>query len=125
MVLGVVLVARDLSRERRLAQLRTDFVANVTHELKTPLTSIRMFAETLRLGRAGSEAERQESLDVIVGETQRLSRLISTVLDFSKIERGQKQDRTAAVDVSKIVRSALNALKVLTRGKGIRTGTGD
>jgi signal transduction histidine kinase len=111
MVLGVVLVVRDLSRERRLSQLRTDFVANVSHELKTPLTSIRMFAETLRLGRASTEAERQESLDVIIGETQRLSRLINTVLDFSKIERQQKQYRIAEVDVSTVVESALHTMK--------------
>ncbi len=118
MVLGVVLVVRDLSRERRLSQLRTDFVANVSHELKTPLTSIRMFAETLRLGRVGNEAERQESLDVIIGETQRLSRLINTVLDFSKIERQQKQYRLADVDVSESVRSALNTMKYSLEEKG-------
>jgi signal transduction histidine kinase len=111
MVLGVVLVVRDISRERRLSQLRADFVANVTHELKTPLTSIRMFAETLQLGRAASEPERQESLDVIVGETERLTRLINTVLDFSKIERGQKEYRMGDVDVSEVVRSALKTLK--------------
>jgi signal transduction histidine kinase len=111
MVLGVALVVRDISRERRLSQLRADFVANVTHELKTPLTSIRMFAETLQLGRAASESERQESLDVIVGETQRLTRLINTVLDFSKIERGQKEYRMGDVDVSEVVRSALKTLK--------------
>ena len=111
MVLGVVLVVRDLSRERRLSQLRTDFVTNVTHELKTPLTSIRMFAETLQLGRTSSDAERQESLDLIVGETRRLSRLINTVLDFSKIDRGQKQYRMADVNVSEVVRAALNTLK--------------
>jgi signal transduction histidine kinase/tetratricopeptide (TPR) repeat protein len=118
MVLGVVLVVRDLARERRLSQLRTDFVANVTHELKTPLTSIRMFAETLQLGRTSSEAERQESLDVIVGETRRLSRLINTVLDFSKIERGQKEYRMADVNVSEVVRSALNTLKYSLEEQG-------
>lgn len=118
MVLGVVLVMRDLSRERRLSRLRTDFVANVTHELKTPLTSIRMFAETLQLGRATNEAERQESLDVIVGESERLTRLINTVLDFSKIERGQKEYRMAEVDVSEVVRSALKTLKYSLEDKG-------
>jgi signal transduction histidine kinase len=118
MVLGVVLVVRDLSRERRLSQLRTDFVTNVTHELKTPLTSIRMFAETLQLGRATNEAERQESLDVIVGESERLTRLINTVLDFSKIERGQKEYRMAEVDVSEVVRSAMKTLKYSLEDKG-------
>jgi signal transduction histidine kinase len=118
MILGVVLVLRDLSRERRLSQLRTDFVANITHELKTPLTSIRMFAETLRLGRARNEAEQQECLDVIVGETQRLSRLINTVLDFSKIERGQKQYRMAEVNVSEVAQSTLNTLRYSLEEQG-------
>jgi signal transduction histidine kinase len=118
MVLGVVLVLRDLSREQRLSQLRTDFVANVTHELKTPLTSIRMFAEILRMRRTKNEAEQQECLDVIVGETQRLSRLINTVLDFSNIERGQKQYRMAEVDVSEVAQSALNTLKYSLEEQG-------
>jgi signal transduction histidine kinase len=118
MVLGVVLVVRDISRERRLSRLRADFVANVTHELKTPLTSIRMFAETLQLGRAASDSERQESLDVIVGESERLTRLINTVLDFSKIERGQKEYRMADVDVSEVVRAALKTLKHSLDDKG-------
>jgi signal transduction histidine kinase len=123
MVLGVVLVVRDLSRERRLSQLRTDFVANVTHELKTPLTSIRMFAETLQLGRATNETEKQESLDVIVGESERLTRLINTVLDFSKIERGQKEYRMAEVDVSEVVHSALKTLKYSLEDKGFTLET--
>ncbi len=118
MVLGVVLVLRDLSRERRLSQMRTDFVANVTHELKTPLTSIRMFAETLRMKRARTEKEQQECLDVIVAETQRLSRLINTVLDFSKIERGQKQYRMAEVNVSEVAQSTLNTLRYSLEEQG-------
>jgi signal transduction histidine kinase len=118
MVLGVILVLRDLSREQRLSRLRTDFVANVTHELKTPLTSIRMFAETLRMRRTQNEAEQQECLDVIISETQRLSRLISTVLDFSKIERGQKQYRMAEVNVSEVAQSTLNTLKYSLEEQG-------
>jgi signal transduction histidine kinase len=111
MVLGVVLVLRDLSRERRVSQLRTDFVAKVTHELKTPLTSIRMFAETLRMGRVKDAAGQQECMDVIVGETQRLSRLINTVLDFSKIERGEKRYRMDKISLSEVAESTLNILK--------------
>jgi signal transduction histidine kinase/tetratricopeptide (TPR) repeat protein len=118
MMLGAVLVLRDVSRERRLSELRTDFVANVTHELKTPLTSIRMFAETLRMKRARSEAEQKECLDVIVGETRRLSRLINTVLDFSKIERGQKQYRMAEVNMSEVAESTLNTLKYAMEEQG-------
>jgi signal transduction histidine kinase len=124
MVLGIVLTLQDLSRERRLSQLRTDFVTNVTHELKTPLTSIRMFAETLRMRRAQNEAEQKECLDVIVGETQRLSRLINTVLDFSKIERGQKQYRMTEVDISNVAQSALNTLKGPLKEQGFSLDVG-
>jgi signal transduction histidine kinase len=123
MFLGVTLVLRDLSREQRLARLRSDFVANVTHELKTPLTSIRMFAETLRMGRIKEESERRECLDVIVGETQRLSRLISNVLDFSKIERGQKQYQMAEVDVSEVAESTLGTLKYSLEEQGFTVET--
>jgi two-component system phosphate regulon sensor histidine kinase PhoR len=123
MFLGVTLVLRDLSREQRLSRLRSDFVANVTHELKTPLTSIRMFAETLRMGRIKEEAERQECLDVIVSETQRLSRLINNVLDFSKIERGQKQYQMAEVDVSEVVQSTLSTLKYSLEEQGFTVET--
>ncbi len=118
MLLGIFLTLRDLSRERRLSQLRTEFVTNITHELKTPLTSIRMFAETLRMRRAQNESEQQECLDVIVGETQRLSRLINTVLDFSKIERGQRQYRMSEVDISNVAQSALNTLKGSLKEQG-------
>ena len=125
MVLGVVLVVRDLSRERRLSQLRTDFVANVTHELKTPLTSIRMFAETLRLGRASNEAERQESLDVIVGETQRL-------VPPDKHGAGLLEDRARAEAVpngrsERVGGGPLRAEhpEVLAGGEGIHAGSGN
>ena len=123
MVLGVVLVQRDLSRERRLAQLRTDFVANVTHELKTPLSSIRMFAETLQMDRVRSESERKECLDIIVGETQRLSRLINTVLDFSKIDRGQKRYRMAEVNLSDVTESTLSTLRYALKEQGFSLQT--
>ena len=123
MVLGVMLVLRDLSRERRLSQLRTDFVTNVTHELKTPLTSIRMFAETLRMRRTRNETEQLECLDVIIGETQRLSRLINTVLDFSRIERGQKEYRMTEVNVSEVARSTLNTLKYPLEEQGFELAT--
>jgi len=123
MFLGVTLVLRDLSRDQRLSRLRSDFVANVTHELKTPLTSIRMFAETLRMGRIKEESERQECLDVIVSETQRLSRLISNVLDFSKIERGQKQYQMTEVNVSEVVKSTVSTLKYSLEEQGFTLET--
>jgi signal transduction histidine kinase len=86
---GLVVVAIvQLRREQELTRLRADFVSGVSHELRTPLAQIRMFSETLLLGRVRSDAERRRSLEIIVQESQRLTRLIENVLQFSRAERG-------------------------------------
>ena len=118
MVLGIVLVLRDVSREHKLAQLRSDFVSNVTHELKTPLTSIRMFADTMRLGRIKKKGEQQEYLSIIVDESERLTRLINNVLDFSKIEQGEKQYRFEPMNLSRVVEKAVNTLGYWLKAQG-------
>ncbi len=89
-LLGCFVILRAVTRELKLARQKSDFVSNVTHELKTPLTSIRMFVETLQMGRFHSDDDRQECLDRIERETARLQRLIERVLEFSKIDRGVK-----------------------------------
>jgi signal transduction histidine kinase len=101
---------RDVRRETEAARLRSQFVASVTHELKTPLTSIRMFVETLRLGRQSSPEARQEYLDTVVHETERLSRLINNVLDFARIDRGEKTYHMAPTDLAAAVREAERAV---------------
>jgi signal transduction histidine kinase len=88
---GGLLVVRSASLEVKLAQQKTTFVANVSHELKTPLTSIRMFAEMLRDGRQPDEGKRLQYLDIMKAETERLTRLINNVLDFSRMEQGKKR----------------------------------
>ncbi|HPF85745.1 MAG TPA: HAMP domain-containing sensor histidine kinase [Aminivibrio sp.] len=81
---GAGVIMRMLSAEMRLAANKTTFVANVSHELKTPLTSIRLFAEMLLSGRQQSEERRKEYLRTMVSETERLSRLVDNVLAFSR-----------------------------------------
>jgi signal transduction histidine kinase len=86
---GLVLTAIvQLRREHELTRLRAHFVSGVSHELRTPLAQIRMFGETLMLGRVRSDVERQRSLAIIVQESQRLTRLIENLLHFSRAERG-------------------------------------
>ena len=114
LVLGVTLVGafllwRDVRRELRLAELRSQFVSSVSHELKTPLTAIRMFADTLRLGRA-DDTTRDEYLDTIVNESERLTRLLNNVLDFSKIEQGRKAYRLERTSLVEVVRVAARAM---------------
>ena len=108
---GAYLVSRDVRRELRLAELRSQFVSAVSHELKTPLTAIRMFAETLQLGRALDPGTQTEYLETIVNESERLTRLLNNVLDFSKIERGKKQYRRSPTDLAEIVDASARAMR--------------
>src|SRR5208282_1523498 len=85
---GSWLIVRSLNSELKLARQKTDFVGNVSHELKTPLTSIRMFSELLADGRVADPAKQRSYLDIITAEAARLTRLINNVLDFSRMERG-------------------------------------
>jgi signal transduction histidine kinase len=112
------LLWRDVRRELRVAELRSEFVASVSHELKTPLTAIRMFAETLRMGRPSSPALRDEYLDTIVNESERLTRLLDNVLDFSRIEAGRKIYQFTPHDLPAIVRTAARAMHYLSAQQG-------
>ena len=107
---GAYLLWRDVRRELRVAELRSQFVSSVSHELKTPLTAIRMFAETLRMGRPADPALRDEYLDTIVNESERLTRLLNNVLDFSRIESGRKVYEFALHDLESIVRTSARAM---------------
>jgi signal transduction histidine kinase len=110
-LLAGYLLLRDVSREIEVAEMRSHFVASVSHELKTPLTAIRMFAETLAMGRATDERTRTEYLQTVVNESERLSRLVDNVLDFSRIERGKKIYRMQSVSLPEIVRAAARAMQ--------------
>jgi signal transduction histidine kinase len=107
---GAYLLWRDVRRELHVAELRSQFVASVSHELKTPLTAIRMFAETLRMGRKTDPAVRDEYLDIIINESERLTRLLNNVLDFSRIESGRKIYHFAPHDLASIVKTAARAM---------------
>jgi signal transduction histidine kinase len=103
-LVGGVLVLRAVRAEVLLARQKTNFVANVSHELKTPLTSIRMFAEMLKSGRQRSEGKRREYLSLMVSESERLTRLINNVLDFSRMEQGRKRYAKERVDLAALCR---------------------
>lgn len=108
-VAGIVATHRLMRRESEMAQLKSDFVANVSHDLKTPLSVIRMFGETLELGRVKDEATRQEYYGVIARESERLSRLIENVLDFARIEAGRRRYDIVPTAVEPLVRDAVDA----------------
>ena len=104
---GGRLIVTDLRRQLVLAQQKTDFVSNVSHELKTPLTSIRMFSELLADDRVHDEDKRRTYLQIIASEAERLTRLINNVLDFARSERGDLQLARAQFDLGEFVRSVI------------------
>ncbi len=87
-LIGLLLLYRTVSVTVRFAERRSNFVAAVSHELKTPLTAIRMYGEMLRDGIVPSEAKRAEYYRHITNESERLSRLINNVLEYAKLEKG-------------------------------------
>ncbi|MFT3700236.1 MAG: HAMP domain-containing sensor histidine kinase [Kofleriaceae bacterium] len=123
LMLGIGLLAtiRGAARARELAQLKSDFVSTVSHELKTPLTSIRMFAEMLQQGVAQGDAEKMHRYHgVIVQESQRLGLLIANLLDYAQIERGTRRYTAASVDVGELGRTAVATFESLSSPKAGR-----
>lgn len=111
-IAGVFAILLAVQRERRMNELKSEFVANVSHELKTPLALVRMFGEMLQSGRVASEEKRREYLDIIVNESERLSSLIENVLDFARVERGRDAYDFADGDPGEPVKKAVQAMRV-------------
>lgn len=104
LIFGLILTVRAVTHELELARLKSDFVSTVSHEFKSPLTSIRQLAEMLQAGRVPSEERRQRYYDVLVEQSSRLSSLVTNILDLARIEEGRKEFRFEAVDIGELVR---------------------
>lgn len=111
MGLGVFLVAGAAAREVRVAELKSNFVASVSHDLKTPLALIQLFAETLELGRVRTPERAQEYYRIINGESKKLTRLIENILDFSRMEAGLRPYRMEPADLSESVSKVLSRME--------------
>jgi signal transduction histidine kinase len=109
LILGIILTLRATAREMKLAQAKSTFVSNVSHELKTPLALIRLFAETLELGRVKSSEKAQDYYRIINNESRRLTQLINNILDFSKIEAGRKEYEFVQSDVVEVVEEVIRS----------------
>ncbi|HEX8962586.1 MAG TPA: sensor histidine kinase [Rhodocyclaceae bacterium] len=106
-------------RLRELDRMKDDFISTVTHELRTPLTSIRAFSEMLHDDPKLELAERERFLGIIVGETERLSRLINQILDLAKLESGRADLKRAEVDLAEVARESIASFSQVFRDKGI------
>lgn len=105
---------RAVRREAELARLKGDFVAQVSHELKTPLALVRMYAETLESGKIADEGQKAEYMRVILRESERLSAMIEKILDFARLERGERTVDRRAGDLSEAARAAAAAFTKLS-----------
>jgi two-component system phosphate regulon sensor histidine kinase PhoR len=110
-VAGTAATLAVLYREAKVARLQTEFVNKVSHDLRTPLTSIRMFVETLQLGRLPDAARQAEALEIIAEETARLSGLITRLLDWARMESGRRTYQLRRSKVEPIVDAALKAFE--------------
>jgi signal transduction histidine kinase len=115
---GVWLTYRNLSREMNLARLKSDFVANVSHELRTPLALIRLYAETLELGRLTAKDKYQDYFRIIREESERLTALINNILDFSRIEAGRKEYEFKETNLAELVHSTLESYRFQIQQNG-------
>jgi signal transduction histidine kinase len=118
MVGGIWLTYRNISREMNLARLKSDFVANVSHELRTPLALIRLYAETLELGRLNAKEKYQEYFRIIREESERLTALINNILDFSRIDAGRKEYEFQETDLAELVHSTLDSYRFQIQQNG-------
>jgi signal transduction histidine kinase len=115
---GVVMALLAASRAMKLSQMKADFVSNVSHELRTPLASIRVFGEFLKLGRVKEPDKIQEYGEYIETESRRLTQLINNILDFSRIESGQKTYHFEQTAVECVVADTLKTFEVVLEQNG-------
>jgi signal transduction histidine kinase len=120
---GIALTIRATDREARLAQAKSNFVANVSHELKTPLSLLSLFSEILELGRVKNEEKRTEYYRILRHESLRLNKVIDNILDFSKIEAGRKTYDFAEGDMAEVIENVLSSYRyqIINSGFDIQT----
>jgi two-component system phosphate regulon sensor histidine kinase PhoR len=119
-VAGALVLLLATAQERRLNAVRGEFVANVSHELKTPLALVRMFGELLMTERVANEDKRKQYLSIIVRESERLTALIENVLDFARVERGKAAYDFAEADLGAVVARAVEACRYRAETEGMR-----
>ena len=118
-VVGALAMVEDITELRRLEQVRTDFVANVSHELKTPLTSIKGFVETLMDGAISNPQMAEKFLKIIMLEAERLTRLINDILSISKLESGMTEVTLERIQLDKMAFDAADMLRIHAAEKDV------
>ena len=118
MIFGLILTLRTVSHELELARMKSDFVSTISHEFKSPLTSIRQLAEMLQTGRVPSEERRQKYYDVLLEQSERLSLLTENVLNFAKMEEGRKEFAFERADIKYLIEDLVSSVQERVRHTG-------
>jgi two-component system phosphate regulon sensor histidine kinase PhoR len=121
-LLGAIAVGvRYIARQVEVLNTKTSFVSNVTHELKTPVSVIKLAVETLEMNRFRDDREREKYLRTITRESDRLAQLVDNILDYSRLEAGQKQLHKAPTDLRDVVNSAMDSFRLRLDDAGFKT----
>jgi len=118
LVFGLILTVRSISHELELAKMKSDFVSTISHEFKSPLTSLRQIAEMLQSGRVPSEERRQQYYDVLLEQSERLSLLTDNILNLAKIEEGRKEFAFEKTDIGALLRGVVLSIQDRVRHEG-------
>ncbi|NLB64192.1 MAG: hypothetical protein GX801_08835 [Fibrobacter sp.] len=119
-VLGGVAFGRSLTQERSLLSMKSNFLSSISHELKTPLTSIKMFAEMMAQGRIANKEKVSEYAELIGKEATRLEDLIQAILDYTRMEREDVVLQKKSLNLSKMVEDICEKVKTIAHQKGLR-----
>ena len=122
-IIGSIVVIQDVTQIRKLEQMRSDFVSNVSHELKTPLTSIRGFVDTLKNGAVHQPDTAMRFLDIIDIESDRLYRLINDILLLSEIETMDREPEQTQVELTSVTEEVIDFLELKAHEKGLKLST--
>lgn len=116
---GIVFILRDISREERISVMKSEFIANVSHEIKTPIATIRTLAENLNEGWVTGKDKQREYFHLIERESERLTHLVENILDFSRIERAKKIYRMETASIGDATKKAIERFRLLVDGHGV------
>jgi len=118
LIFGLTLTIRIVTHELELGKMKSDFVSTISHEFKSPLTSIRQLAEMLQTGRVPSEERRQRYYNVLLEQSERLSLLIDNILDFARMEEGKKEFEFEMVDMGPLLQELISTIQQQVRHEG-------
>lgn len=110
MLIGLFTLTQDVNRKKRMAKMRSNFISNVTHELKTPLTSINMFADSIVLDRVTKKKDIKKYANIIVKESEKLKRMINNILDFSRSESNKLTYHLKECNLAEVLHDIMNEM---------------